>query len=55
MVSLDHEFHGIAQWREFLDPQPGPADETHLKQPLADLPLGLDLDNLSLISGLEKT
>jgi hypothetical protein len=55
VIALDHEFHGIAQRRELLNPQPGTSDEAHLQQPLANLTLGLDPDNLSLISGLEKT
>ena len=55
VVALDDKFHGIAHRCEFLDPQPGPADETHFQQPLANLSLGLNLDNLSLIPWLEKT
>jgi hypothetical protein len=55
VIALDDEFHGIPHGREFLHSQPGPPDESHFQQALADLPLGLYLDNLTLISGLEKT
>jgi hypothetical protein len=55
VVALDDEFHGIAHGRELLDPQPGPPDEPHFQQPLADLPLCVNLNNLSFISGLEET
>jgi hypothetical protein len=55
VITLDHEFHGVAQRREFLDPQTGPADETHLQESLTDLTLGLHPDHLPLIPGMEKT
>jgi hypothetical protein len=55
VVALDDEFHGIAHGRELLDPQAGSPDEPHFQQPLADLPLGVNPYNFTLISGLEKT
>ena len=55
MVALDHEFHGIAQGRQLLDPEPGPADEPHLQQSLADLAMSLHLDHLPLVPRLELT
>jgi len=55
VIALDHQFHGIAQRSELLDPQPGTADEPHFQEALTDLTLGLHEDNFTLISRLEKT
>jgi hypothetical protein len=53
VVPLDDKFHGIAQRSKFLDPEPGPTNEPHLQQALANLAFRLNHHNLSLISRVE--
>jgi hypothetical protein len=55
VVALDYEFHGITQGGEFFDTEASAPNEPHLQESLADLPLGLNENNLTLISRLEKT
>jgi hypothetical protein len=53
VVTLDHKFHGITEWRQFLHLDARAPDESHLLEPMADPARGENLGHDGLGSGLE--